>query len=427
VRLSLAALLWTFTLPAQGPGPFVFPADWHERDLEGRWVVYRADRDANARDEKRLEQWARALRQRKEFEFLEWIAIHEGWREAGGALAAADAPQWMRTALWNVANLDSHDRDGAKKALLAAGGRARGWFEKYPSARAGRGELVLPALAKVEPVDPGDQLPPLDGAMVFLPYLDGGRLAEFGDRKTAEKGVRYVHQVVRALGSLTVWGEIEPPHVGKVVRLMRHERPEVFMAAAAVLTKLPGHLLPLDDLWRMTQEGDAPARQRAMLAFSYGTHPRVFFALHRTAVGGDEALAKVALQRLAEVGSPFTASWLEKAAVPGGASASWEDLRAQAIRNIRKRPPIPADAGEMLRWLEREAWSGRSEEPLANDYREWLRGLAGGERAAELRRSAALLDGVVPPSPHFDRQEGEAIAAAVRLRLKELLASPAGR
>lgn len=413
--------------------PFVFPADWNERDLEGRWSVYRRDRDRNTADAERSKKWAQALRQREDFEFLEWIAIHEGWGDAGQSLVSADAPQWMRTALWNLANLDSHHRDEAKKAMLRAGARARGWFEKFPVAAQGRGELVLPQLQQYEPADPGNQLPPLDGVMLFLPYLDGGKVVEFGDRKTAEKGVRYVHQVVRALGSLTVWGEIGPPEVGKVVRLMRHEHPQVVSAATTVLTTLPGDLLPLDDLWRMTQEGDDAARQRALLVFSYGTHPRAFFALHRAAVDSDVPLREVALRRLVEVGSSFTVWWLDQTAVPDfppealTQRALWESMRGEVIDSIRKRPNFPRDAAEMQRWLEREVWGARNGEQLGALYAEWLRGLAAGDRAAELRRSAALLDGAVGPSRHFGAEEAAAIAKAVRLRLRELLAEPGGR
>lgn len=418
---------------AAGPAP-ALPLgrlDWRERDLEGRWVAYRADMAANERDSTRKQRWVDALGSRGDHELLEWIAIFEGWGLAGGKLAALDAPQWMRVAVWNLRSLDSHDLGGARKALEQNGPRVRGWFDKYPVLQRGRGASLYEGLRRFEPGDPGDQLPPLDEMQVLMPYLDPGPvLQEFGDRLRAEPGVRYVHQVVRSLRALPVWGEIEPLHARKVFALVRHPHAIIRAEAFAAFTRMPGHVVPWRELEPLTRTGSEADRRLALLAWSYGDHPRVFLELHVRAMDPEEELWEVALSRLRDVGTGFSAAWLQqRLADPAAPSDLRRSLAARgALQAIDKRArSVAADPAWLGRHLERLAWAERAGHVLAADLKDHvertLRAMPAAERAAWL---AALRTGF-EPGPGFAAEEAGTVASGVRGWLDRLERTAAGR
>ena len=77
-------------------------AEWDARDLEGKWVLFQTM--SNYQNFVPA-AWVQYLVKRKDYEFLEWIAIYRvdaikqygiGW-----ALANANAPQWIRAAAWS--------------------------------------------------------------------------------------------------------------------------------------------------------------------------------------------------------------------------------------------------------------------------------------------------------------------------------------
>lgn len=383
-------------------------ADWDQRDLEGRWVAYRADMERNAGDANRSEKWVAALAARGDVELLEWITLFEGWGRAGPQLVAMDAPQWMRAAHWNLRSMDSHNSGGAGKALTQAAALAHGWFLKYPVAQGGRGAAVFAKVQEFEPRDPGAQLPPLDGMQVIMPFLEaGGEVRPFGARLQAEPGVRYVHQVVRALRALPVWGELDELHARKVLALARHPLRAIRSQALAAFTTMPGHLVPWRDLEPLTQAEDVEDRRQALLAWSYAEHPQVLLDLHlRAAAAGDPA-RDVAMSRLGDRGIQFTLSWLRADTQRRGAAAG-------ILPGLGKRLTREGEwLGQHLGLL---GWAEHVGHPLTSELREFLEAELAGTPAADraallaaLRRTREL------PAGLSAAEAGPAAAAVLRV------------
>src|SRR5262249_33542804 len=144
---------------------------------------------------------------------LHFIGIDAAW-----ALARADAPQWLGVIAW-LRLMEDHGEVVTEEVLVKHDPtQALAWLEKYASdATLAQGEKVnrfhdrnLEYLAqdvknlrkKYQPGKLGNALPPLQPAEVFR-HLDApAELAVFGDRKKAEPGKVYVHQVLRAIQGL---------------------------------------------------------------------------------------------------------------------------------------------------------------------------------------------------------------------------------
>ena len=362
-RIAALAALGAAVAPACAQA---LPDDWDQRDLEGKWVVYRRDCEANQKDANRKKRWADLLAERREFGLLETIALHEGWRFAGKALAQADAPQTFRVAQWNLGAFDSHNRDNAEQALRDRAAEARRWFETYPQAQRGKGRAFFAALDVAPDRAAPTQLPPLDPLQVLVPSLDApAELQEFGDRLTAEPRVVYLHQVLRALDGVLVYGDVDAQLVPKVVALGRHRDPRVYGAAFATLTKMPGDLLP-DELLLRQVDGDGSQLQRrvAATALSFAAHPRAFFALVRIAQEPAHPAAEIAQHRVVDLGDPGAAALLDDLAerVPVAAGeAPRELLRGLAVR-IRARVALldVTQVAAVRPWFERAAWLAAS-------------------------------------------------------------------
>ena len=99
------------------------PTDWDARDLEGRWVAYRAAVEVG--DEALQATWYTWLGARREFELLEWMALYEprqGSQKVSPltVLHDVDAPHWLRAAVWiGPRHSDSHQRDKAEELLIS--------------------------------------------------------------------------------------------------------------------------------------------------------------------------------------------------------------------------------------------------------------------------------------------------------------------
>jgi len=200
----------------------------------------------------------------------------------------------------------------------------------------------------------------------LVPQLDApAELMEFGDRRTAEPGVRYVHQVVRALDGLLVWGEASDMLVPKVLALAHHSSLAVRTAAWSTLTKMPGELLPVEPLVAAADgESDPASRRLATLAMSYSAHPRAVFETLRIAADPQHAGSDVALLRLGELADPFVlALMLELQSAAGG-----REPVAAAVDKTQRRlaglqlADVPQTA---MTWVERAAWLRATGDPRA--------------------------------------------------------------
>jgi hypothetical protein len=405
--------------------PASLPADWQQRDLEGKWVAYRAAVDGNPKDTTIQQAWALALAQSQDFELLEWIGIFEGWRWAGPQLVKADAPQLLRVAVWNVGAPDSHNKDTARKALLDRGDVALGWFEANPGAATGKAAAVHAQIVAsgVKPAPAGRYLPALDAMQLLVPWLDApADLTEWGDRKKQEPKVRYVHQVVRALGGVIVHGDTDDLVVAKVMALTKHGHVVLRTAAFKTLAALPGGCVPVEALHKMAMSGaeDAEQRRLATMALSYGTHPRVVELLGAIAKEPTHPGCDVAVDRLGEIGNPSTAAMLARIE-----TRDPERLRhiASSISKIQQRQraaeflrPVP-----LRRLLERVAWLRVQKDPdakaEARTTEELLRQLAPqGQLGTVLE---AFLNLPAPISP-FRGAEVERVEQELRAYANEL-------
>lgn len=438
MRLALAPVLaLAAALAAQRPPapatPLALPADWPARDLEGKWVAYRAALDAQPADKTLRGRWLAALGEANEFELLECIVLHEGWSGAGALLESRDAPQWLRAAVWNLANFDSHGQDLAKKVLLRHASRVRGWLEAHPGVlegpvRAVHAQLVAQGVAAER--DPRD-LPPLDAMQVLVPWLDApAELAEFGARTTAEPKVRYEHQVVRALGGVLAKGDADDVILTKVVALTRHPSARVQLAAFGTLAKLPPGLVPWQAVQRIVDDRDAaPERRRlAAMALSYSSHPAAFDALVAVALDVAHPAHPIALQRVGEVGDPVGYEPLFAAAE--GSPELANVLAAPIARLNARRADGSLVTAELLhRMLYRAAWQRVAQDARAaatwRRTRQFVREHVA--ESARVRLLAAIGADPVPPLGPFRGAEIAPVAAAVVELVREIEAPPAGK
>ncbi|HEX6812774.1 MAG TPA: hypothetical protein VF384_14205 [Planctomycetota bacterium] len=428
IRLAAGLNLLLAAASAQAPPPVLpatLPADWKERDLEGKWVAYRAALDGNPKNTSLPQSWAMALAQAGDLELLEWIAIFEGWRHAGPQLVRLDAPQLLRVAVWNVGAPDSHNKDTARKALLDRGDVALGWFQANPGAALGKAARVHAELVAsgVRPGDPSHYLPALDAMQLLVPWLDApAELAEWGDRKQQEPRVRYVHQAVRALGGVVVNGETDDLVVAKVVALTKHGNVAVRSAAFKTLSALPGGSVPVAMLQKMADDRaeDAERRRLATMALSYSSHPRVMQLLASIAANPTHPGNDVAVDRLGEIGDPSTSAMLARIE-----TRDPERLRhiASSISRIqqRQRGAEFLQPGQLRRQLERVAWLRLTKDPTAaaeaKATAELLRGLAPQDKLANVLD--AFLNLPAPQSP-FRGEEVERVETELRAFANEL-------
>jgi hypothetical protein len=391
--------------PARQEQPGKLPVtdkEWDARDLEGKWALYQKIASA---DEKIIRAFSTHLAGRKDFAFLEMIALHrpllfEGI-DAAKALAKADAPQWLRVAAW--LRLSGIDHAEVETELLFTEhhpARAIAWLDRYAAeATLSKGEQVNPRhplqpdifrsllrklKKKYQPDKLGDALPPLEPAEVFR-HLDAPKdLAQFGDRNKAEPGKVYVHQVQRAIKGFLQSGKYREPWLGKMLKLTRHPQPQVRQAAYLAFTQLE-HALdpknnPIEEFRRvMDDPKETPAiREGALMAFSYLRHPQVFVRLHELALEPANPVWRAAVSRLDSVGNEFTLKHLGrvgKAKLSDKDAAVLEETRKQLQRwadDPNRGPRLNAWSAVAL--LEYAAWAEAAKSPLAKTLGVWTLG-----------------------------------------------------
>jgi len=314
IRVLLVWFCLGMAVLAQAPA-VALPADWSERDLEGKWVAFQTALAAAPADKTLPQALVKALGAAGDLELLEWIAIYHDWRLAGPELVARDAPQWLRAAAWGLGNYDSHGQDAVEKHLRKDPARTLGWLERWPEGRVGRaGTLRETLLAEgVRPAANDRDLPPHNPMQQLVPMLEApAELVEFGERLRSEPKVRYVHQVVRALAGVLTGGVDDPLVTQKVLALTRHTHAAVRRAAFDTLARLPPELVPFAAMQQLIADAAATAERRrlAVLVLSHSAHPAVQDELIALALDPAHPGHENALQRLGEVGDPLATASL---------------------------------------------------------------------------------------------------------------------
>jgi hypothetical protein len=395
--------------PAEKPLPApIDNEEWDARDREGKWTRYHR---GVAGGTESATAWRQYLEKRKDFAFLEMVALYgEDPQErtaAGQALARANAPQWMRVAVWlRDASPLAHNEPPARKLIVGhAPAVAFSWLQKYRKQVVRPGSLVEADYQHLEkrmlPRAAVSKLsPPLKPQEVFR-HLDApAKLEEFGDRKKAEEGKVYAHEVLRALHGLVVSRRYEQPWTDKALLLTRQDHPGIRQQAYLAFTSFPEAVDPKNPLLDefepvvddVKQAGEI--RKAALLALSYVDHPRAFLKLHHIARDPGHPGWRVAISRLNDLGNGFTLDRLAR--VPEEKLAA-EDVKM--LREVRKRIAVRLkglnDAGLSSRVrpsLERVAWAELVNDPAKEGLHDRVKQLfrdRGGEKVeAELRKLA---------------------------------------
>jgi hypothetical protein len=389
--------------PKEEPSkPPVTDAEWDARDLEGKWILYRKLIRADEKNGQRLVAY---LAKRKDFEFLEMIAMHqplyEGAIGATWALARADAPQWLRLAAW-LRPMEVDHGEAETKLLVTKHNPAKAlaWLEKYgEEASMAKGEKMLPGLAdrvnplksdlellrkkKIKPADLGNALGPLPPAEVFHNLDAPKELSDFGDRLRAQPDKVYVHQVVRAIRTLARSGRYREPWVGKVLQLTKHPHPEVRQEALLAFTFIGPYMDPKTspvDEFRKTMDDPAEAaviRESAMVAFSYFRHPQVYVRLHELALETTHPAWRAAISRLNDIGNEFTLEHLTQLDKTKLAKKDVEvlDRNIAALKQWVEDPQrvrsVSRASAEAQ--LERAVWAELTKSPVRKNLTAWTK------------------------------------------------------
>ncbi len=357
-------------------------ASWSAAEGIERWLVY----EEEIRPHPELAAaFRRRLVQDRELGFLEEIAIYGGQLETLQALIEADAPQWIRVAVWGLELQDSHRREKIVPWLHRQPAVVRDWLERHgaPSERAAESlrELAAGGYARS---DSTRFLPPLEPEQVFrhldpanLPPDRTGRTGRTSLPEEAPEHRALVAHIERELAGLSALERHEPPWPERVLALTREEDAAVRRAACLAFTHFRPGEIPVDELWSAVQDAarEPQDRELALLAWSYGPHARVYVELHDIALAPDHPAWKAALARLGELGDGFT---LARLASLDGAGLTGEErghLEAQRERIVEREraleSSITTSTDRVRELLERAAWADLRCHPLEGELREW--------------------------------------------------------
>lgn len=378
-------------------------ATWKKLDLEGRWVLYRQ----TVREQKEATAvWVAFLEKRRDFELLEYLAIYEGFQQLftkgqpGEALYRLDAPQWMRVALWNINQRDTHNVQASTSPLQKHPGRFVGWAKKHPEVKRLGGKALLDKLSGVTAEDPGEQLPPLDPTTVILPFLDAPKkLAILEVDARFDRRKRYQHQVLRAVRAVSVAAVFGEPYRGKLLRLTRHPDLAVRRAAMLEFSQFPKAQVPHAELLALAKDpkGAPQDRRIALLAASYSDHPSVYLHLHAALRDPKDPGHGAAVDRMGAFGDGYTEHVLRTMSRDALSHAQGQRLIGAELALKRRllpkqphQPPAIPNAGLLLA---RAGWAEKTKDPQAEALVNYTRKYLG--RIAKLQQVRAALQQIV--------------------------------
>lgn len=308
--------------------PPISDNEWDKRDLEGKWVQLSTAID---KDPWSISGWVDFLVQKREFELLEWMAIYipDLFKShgVGEALIKANAPQWIRVSAWHnngPPNLGHGLQQATSNMLHSSPGETEHWLAKHKD-ELDNWEISLQTVYatlkkdKFEPKDSSKYHPPLQPKSVFEHLTATQALADFGERMTAEEGVTYRHQVIRAINGVPVSGRRTPELLKTVRGLTVHKDEGIRIAALLSHTYLLPKASPNErfvDFVSMADDGSESqsVREAALMAFSYHRHPSVMLKLHQVATDPKHGAWNAAISRLGDIGHPWSEGLLRKLA-----------------------------------------------------------------------------------------------------------------
>ena len=316
------------------------------------------------------------LAERKEFRLLEWLVVYTGDTGALDALQAANAPEWVRAAVWAFRQPDSHNAQASSGVLDKRPGLVLAWFEAHPKGAIGRASAVRDRFAEADPEreDASALLPPLDPAVVFRLLRPPDKVVAWDKRTRALGDEVYVHQVTRTIHALNYSGLHVDPWLERVAGLIDHTHPVVRRDACLAWTNLPRDRIPYA---RLAARLEAPREtaaviEAALMALSYVDHPRVELLLLGYAGKPNHAAWAGAVSRLGEIGDGFADAHL---ASLDDKKLSWahREAVAEARKAIGPRIPFSGDdvRAAVTAALVRLAWARSSGDALADPIDAW--------------------------------------------------------
>jgi len=367
--------------PMQEPGltPVAKPTnflekypDWSARDAEGRWSLIHADLQRVGA----VHEWCVFLGERGEYRLIEWLVLYEpqAWTSSIDVLIAADAPNWMRLAVWKLDIQDSHMFDSAKERLKQHAGAFRFWLTLHPEADTGAAAALSKELGEVPGGSAAHYWPPLSQEEVFGPIEHAQQAVTFGDRTRAVEGEVYVQTVERALMATRTALTRTPAVVDAMIAAASHADPRIGATSILSFSFFLPQQVPVDALVAIASNEDLSLERReaAFLATTYGPQYTVYVELHTLALDPAHHLWRGALSRLSEIGNHFTLKHFEN--VP---RAGLDDAQLAALEGteaaIRERVPEPfiRTAENVRQLLERAAWVDLKCHPLEASLPQW--------------------------------------------------------
>lgn len=354
--------------------PPVDEAAWSGRDAEGRWVLVLRSLHAGERD---AASWAKFLAGRREWDLLEWLALTSVDGSALDALATADAPTWVRTAVWTLAARDSHKFEGGDAWLeKKRPGLALAWLElhpssKYPQLKTARIDALRMSLKSkaVTLEDASKYLPPLDPEVVLSALRPPAEVEDLADRPRASPGRVYVHQVQRAIDVLSQSKLDGSPWDERLEALLAHANPRVRSAAALGYAHRDPGSIPVPTLRRIVRDAKEhpEVRSSALLGLSWSDSPAAYLIAADISMNADHPAWSAAVSRLGDLDTGFALEAWKDVAPTTERDRAFLDAQRQRIRERFAAQNEQDETEVALRvatMLERAAWADLSCDPL---------------------------------------------------------------
>lgn len=378
-------------------------------DAEGRWQQW--ERFAQVELERRT-PWLDHLAAQEDWNTLEWIALYGSMENSGYAisrLAAGNAPNWLRAADWCTRRGDGHTVESIELEMLTRPGVTHAWMHAHPGVQEGYGGRLLQLYEESHPaLDVGEYRSPWTPEEVFAALLDVGEVSVLEEGAPAEEGVRYRHQVLRAIEGYAGLRRHGTALDAALVRLLAHEDDELASAAALAFSHFQPDEVPWEELRRTLRDDsiEVSRREAALLGLSYAPRAIAYVELHEIVSNPDHPLWAAALSRLGDLGDAFTLEHLRPLSqtrlLPEHGRQLLNEMERIVERVVAREQSVERVLAHLQPTLEAAAWARVIQSPLAS-------ALSGRARAAcesaaqsvEGRARVEQLKGAYVPGAEF--------------------------